>query len=683
MSLSSRTDIATPFGKQDPRASVADAPWEERYLHGVQGLRTVAALLVATYHIWFHRVSGGVDVFFVVSGFFAARSLLRWEGLHSAKEAAGRLGQYWARTARRVVPSAMLVILATVIASVLWMPTTMWKQNIPHGVASVLFYENWHLIATGSDYNQMGAATSPFQQFWALAIQVQSQLLVPLLVLAALAVARLFRKNGKGAIVGAFVAVFLASFAYSVYATIADQQVAYFSLATRLWEFLAGSLLFVALTKWRGGRRFAAVVGWIGLLVIVFYGAVLDLSTLLPGYHSLVLVVGAAAIIFSSVHGREPRILTQKWVLGFADMSFTFYLWHWPILVFYRWQFGDDVGLVAGVGIMALSALLSQITTKWYENPIRYAKPLQSSLAATLVASIALMSLPLAAIAGWNWEANRRITGGAQAVPREDAQLSDATAGDAEAADTDFSPTPLEARERWLTAHVRPPDGQTCVADQETSAVITCDWVANPQSNKRIVVFGSSHDYQWIDAVAAVASEAGVNVESMFKFGCLPSADARPDCVEWYQNAVPELFADLPDVVVMAVTRTRVDGPEVFPEPILAIANDLLDAGVQVVGIRDNPRFTDSVPDCVEMRGPDECALEASGVYSSLEDLAILEREGMYFVDYSDTWCPDDECPVVLDGVLTYVDTNHIGPDWALANRGELEVAVLRALVNS
>lgn len=163
------------------------------YLYGVQGLRTVAALMVAVYHIWFHRVSGGVNVFFVVAGYFATASMAKIVTQPESRQRLAGVGAYLLRTARRVVPSATVVIVATVGASILLMSPSLWEANTAHGFASMFFFENWHLISEGNDYLANDLSASPFQQFWALAIQVQSYVIFPLLALIAAAMARLLR----------------------------------------------------------------------------------------------------------------------------------------------------------------------------------------------------------------------------------------------------------------------------------------------------------------------------------------------------------------------------------------------------------------------------------------------------------------------------------------------------------
>ncbi|MBN9346890.1 MAG: acyltransferase, partial [Devosia sp.] len=150
----------------------------QQYLMEVQGLRTVAALLVAIYHIWLHRVSGGVDVFFVVAAYFLVAGLLRREPVGPRA-----ILEYYGSTARRVVPAAALVIVSTIGAAYFLMPDALWSAQIVHALASILFFENWWLARESTDYLQGGLATSPFQQMWALSLQMQVYLVFPLLYL--------------------------------------------------------------------------------------------------------------------------------------------------------------------------------------------------------------------------------------------------------------------------------------------------------------------------------------------------------------------------------------------------------------------------------------------------------------------------------------------------------------------
>ena len=204
----------------------------------LQGLRAVAVALVVVYHVWFGRVSGGVDVFFVISGFLLTGQLAR---------AAGRgpleLGRRWSRTIVRLLPCAVVVLVATVVAGTLLLPEGRWPQTLREVVAAALFLENWRLAADAVDYAARSTMSSPVQHFWSLSIQGQFFLVWPLLVALVGIAARGDAARVRAHLTVATLGVFAASLTFSVVLTATNQPLAYFHSLTRLWEFALGGLL--------------------------------------------------------------------------------------------------------------------------------------------------------------------------------------------------------------------------------------------------------------------------------------------------------------------------------------------------------------------------------------------------------------------------------------------------------
>lgn len=643
-----------------------------RYLSGVQGLRTVAALLVATYHIWFSRVSGGVDVFFVVAGFFATLSLLKLDKVDGIRGRIQFVGQYLLRTARRVVPSASIVVAATAVAAVAWMPTSLWSANFSHGVASIAFAENWQLIRTETDYLQQGFSASPFQQFWALAIQVQFYVLFPVIMFAAIVLATMLGASGKRAVFVTALVVFLGSFAYSVYLTALDQPVAYFNTFTRLWEFMAGALLAVLLVREIRSKVLASVLGWVGLLVLIFFGAALDLSAFLPGAVSLIPVTSAILIILSSYSSSEPAILRSRPVLWFADASFAFYLWHWPLLIVYRLRIDEDVNLLGGVAILLLSALLAVATTRFVEAPIRNSAPLQRSLVATLVAG-SLTLIPAAAGLGY-WKLTNDHAYAAAAADVE-ALTSGAPSTGA------LVPAPIYARDDIVDSYtngchqtITDPEVIPCVSGEEGAAA-------------RVALVGGSHSLQWLNVVREVAANHDAEVVSMTKSACvfgdvaaLNSDEYHPSCKEWSSNVLAELLGNPPDAVITIATR-QIDGREEIPDGYRVYFDALSSAGIPVVGIRDNPWFDDDIPPCIELRGAAECGIDRTSFYREITALDVPELDQFTFVDTADDYCTATECGVIDGAVLMYRDRHHLTGTWTLQH-GQRVAGALREVID-
>ncbi|WP_169742079.1 acyltransferase family protein [Phycicoccus jejuensis] len=209
----------------------------------VEGLRALAVLLVVAYHVWFGRVSGGVDVFLLVSAFFLTGGLVR--RLERGERVSPPRG--WARIFSRLVPTAAVVVTATVGAALLLLPAPRWRSVLVDGIGSMTYSENWVLAHRAVDYYAADkGSASPLQHMWSLSVQGQLFLVWPLLVLACAAVARRTRRVGvPAAVVAALAVVTLASFAWSVHTTATRQSFAYFDTTARLWELGLGGLLAV------------------------------------------------------------------------------------------------------------------------------------------------------------------------------------------------------------------------------------------------------------------------------------------------------------------------------------------------------------------------------------------------------------------------------------------------------
>ena len=645
---------------------------KRKYLVGVQGLRTVAALLVVVYHIWFRRVSGGVDVFFVVAGFFSIASLLR---LFSTTETPlGVLratGNYMLRTLRRVAPSAALVVVATALAGLLFMPNLFWADNIEAGFASITFSENWHLIEHGTDYLAQDTAASAFQQFWALAVNMQYYVLAALTFGFVAWVAK--RRWREASLARLFVVpallVFVVSLFYSVHLTQVDQPKAYFDTFTRLWEFMAGALLYLLLS--RTGRRTIGsaqlkVLGWVSLIGIITLGAVADLGSLLPGYWAAAPVAAASGIIVSSWGDAEPTVLRWKPVLAIADSSFSIYLWHWPLLVFYRQRVGENVSLAGGLAIIVVSVLLAHLTTKFVENPVRSSKTLARSATATLAVIAAFIGVALGVLTLW----------GDQSAKALQAAVSDAR--DREETLTPQSgihPDPSYPKSGF---HLGFKPG--CIAAAKSPEVQKCRWT-HGEKEKTVVVVGGSRTAQWLDAILYESDNLDAEIFAVTKSAC-PFGDTEgfgytptEVCIEWNKAAMDTLLEDPPDLVITNGTRW-IDGVNIIPDGYSTAIEKLLDAGIKVVAIEDNPLIPYNVPECVVAKGEENCWEQADKYYSQNDALDPIDDPNFRFVSMADLYCPDGICPSVDDHVLVYQDSHHLTTLWTLVHRERVIEAV-------
>ncbi|HEY5840389.1 MAG TPA: acyltransferase, partial [Mycobacterium sp.] len=237
------------------------------YRHDLDGLRGVAILLVAAFHIWFGRVSGGVDVFLVLSGFFFGGKLLR-NALSDQPALSPR--RELVRLVRRLLPALVVVLAASAVLTILIQPQTRWEAFADQSLASLGYYQNWQLAWTAANYLKAGEAVSPLQHIWSMSVQGQFYLTFLLVVFGVTALLR--RPLGKRLrifFVVLFSALTIASFVYAIFAHQADQSTAYYNSFARAWELLAGALAgalvgYVRLPMWL--RTVAATIGLAAIL---------------------------------------------------------------------------------------------------------------------------------------------------------------------------------------------------------------------------------------------------------------------------------------------------------------------------------------------------------------------------------------------------------------------------------
>ncbi|MDO9354042.1 MAG: acyltransferase, partial [Solirubrobacteraceae bacterium] len=299
----------------------------------IQALRALAVGVVILGHSWPQAFSGGfvgVDVFFVISGFLITGHLVREVQRSDRISLIG----FWARRVRRILPAAMLVLAVVIVATLAVVPESRWDTFLHEMRASGLYVQNWQLAGSATDYFAAAEGTqSPVQHYWSLSVEEQFYLVWPLLLGgAALFLRGPYRRPGLVMLMGGVAAV---SLAYSIAETSSDPAAAYFVTPTRVWEFALGGLLSL-LPVAAGHERRRAVVSWVGLLAIAVAVARYDDATAFPGYAALLPVLGTVAVVWAGLP-RAPwspsRLMAARPVQVVGGVSYSLYLWHWPLLI--------------------------------------------------------------------------------------------------------------------------------------------------------------------------------------------------------------------------------------------------------------------------------------------------------------------------------------------------------------
>lgn len=656
-----------------------------QYRIDIQGLRAVAVALVVIYHIWPQYLPSGfvgVDVFFVISGYLITNHLRH----EIERKGTLSLRGFYARRVRRLLPAATLVLLATVIAALFVAPRFKLMDIAYDTLASTLYAQNWRLLFQSIDYLGAEEAAGPLQHFWSLAIEEQYYIVWPLLLLAfASVVARpSFRVSAAWLISLVLVLSLLAS----VLVTRADQSVAYFATYTRVWELALGSLL--AFLPWRLSRAsVASAAGFLGLVMVLVSGFVFSSDTAFPGYAALLPTVGTALIIWAGGKGAfQEQALSRAPLTFLGDISYSLYLWHWPVIIFAGYLGLEVIGIAEGVGLIALSVALSWLTKVYVED--RFRKPTRAATPAggrrlrnrTLGLASVCMGLSLSASAAvylWVWNQGGEMSEfladsmpGARAL-NENPPLAAWTPGEP------VTPSPEVAREDMASSY-----DNRCHQSVRHTKPNGCE-IGVEEGQKLVVLAGDSHAANWIPAFEVLAQAQNWRVISYTKSACsitLMDIQARgkryAECTEWSANFLNDIAEMKPDLVVLgrsvgAKFHDSESQPASDAEAVNML-NKVFDrvraTGAGVAVIRDTPRMPFDpllcFDDCTKCSADREEALKR---YDPLIDAANRD-ESAALIDMTDGLCREDRCHVVEGNVIVWRDWHHLTETYACTLAG-------------
>jgi peptidoglycan/LPS O-acetylase OafA/YrhL len=373
------------------------APGDRKFRPDVEGLRAIAILLVVLYHARVPRLTGGfvgVDVFFVLSGFVITGLLLR----EHAASGKNRLLAFYGRRSRRILPAATLVIIVTVLASYHWLGFLTGDDTARVARTASLFYANFHFISTGTDYLASQAPPSALQHFWSLSVEEQFYVVYPtLFILATLTWKRISIRPKLATLLIVSIAV---SFAWSIHQTSTNSVAAYFSPFTRAWELALGAL--VALASFQLAKLpplVAIVMTWVGLGGILVAAFAFTSNTPYPGSAVALPVISTALVVAGgTAHptGGVEVLLRLRPFQWMGKISYSLYLWHWPILIIATQYAGHPLSVEDNLLWMLLALGLSIGSYFLIENPIRHWIFLARSGGRSILLGALLIGLSLA-----------------------------------------------------------------------------------------------------------------------------------------------------------------------------------------------------------------------------------------------------------------------------------------------
>jgi peptidoglycan/LPS O-acetylase OafA/YrhL len=624
------------------------------FLPHIEGLRGIAVLAVLWFHVDLPGLGGGftgVDVFFVVSGFLITGLLLR----EHAQTGRIDLGRFYSRRMRRILPAALATVAVTVVLAGIFLAPLLVPGIAQDGAASALSVGNIRFALQSTDYFA-DTNVSPFRHFWSLGVEEQFYLVWPGFLIVALGALKSRLKVGI-----LMAALLVASLAFAVWLTDVLQPWAFYSLPSRVWQLALGGLLAAALAS---GRQLpgwlAAPISWLGLGLLAASFIVIDPASAYPGLWALLPAGGAAALIVAGGHGLGTAALLGWRPLRFVGrISYSLYLWHWPILVLPALAIGEPLPLETRLGLGALSVFVGAASWRFIEEPFWHGslstfrpRPVLATAVATAIA-VAVLAVGIGEdslnqvraagadtggqVAAASVAPPGQPSGGAASIEASSAPSpapSAGAAGSASSAPPPPTPSPSPAvrpvaipsgepvSHPWpLPAGLRPPlisardDKERLIADGcfsslKGSTPKDCTF-GNPQGTFTVALVGDSHASHWFPAVEQIAVAHGWRLITFVKASCvfvdLPIFSPLlkreyTECEAWRPLVVQRLIVEQPDLVIVSSDRWLPTVNKIDEGPTRqgqAMARLLSQIPGRIAVLADTPASNFDVPVCL------------------------------------------------------------------------------------
>jgi peptidoglycan/LPS O-acetylase OafA/YrhL len=670
------------------------APQSAGFRSDIQGLRALAVGIVLLYHLWPTTFDGGfvgVDVFFVISGFLITSHLIK-----KPPRSWGDVAKFWARRIKRLLPASLLVLFVVGIATFLVAPQSIWADTGRQIVSAALYVVNWDFAISSVDYLAADNAPSPVQHFWSLSVEEQFYFVWPMIIGLAFILGAKFGRSKR--IVGFTVlGIFLASFVFSAWYTFAEPAMAYFITPTRMWELTSGGLVAVFVTFIRPQRLpFSSLLGWIGLAGIVVGTFVIRSDMPFPGFVALVPVVSTALVILADSRGRTSvlPLLSLRPVRFLGDISYSVYLWHWPLIVLVPYlsvKLGgaETLGFTAKIVIIIVSIFAAWASTTWVENRFRKAAVLSGSAKAFGFAVIAMVIVSTLGIS--------QVTVANRIVEQNEDSLQTKLADPDSCLGAGILLPSAKDNPNCESMNTLQMEPAAAKKDKSKAYADGC-WASAPYADKpectygdgskHIALVGNSHAGHWLPTLERLAEKNDWTITTFLASNCsistLPQELSTPDvtkgCQDYADWVVDRTTTGGFDAVITSERQSTplqgMDWDETekkAPEGHRSILQSWVDAKLDVLVVRDTPYPGGddiNVPDCVAKHEDDlDACAGTPESWHWMDPLAAsarsMDSKRISIIYPQDWFCPDGTCEPVIGGVITFFDTAHITATYA------------------
>lgn len=601
----------------------------------IEGLRGLSVLAVVLYHFQLVGISGGfvgVDVFFVISGYLITSIVIR-----DIDNRTFTLTTFYERRIRRLVPALFLMIAVVFAAGYLTLLPNALEALAESGTAAVLFVSNHHFWGTGG-YFDPARSGSPLMHTWSLAIEEQFYIVYPVLLMAIAAVAA--RSRLKVIIVCAIV-----SFGIALWGMNHHPNAAFYLAPARAWELMTGAIVAMVSPRLPLSRLCSEAIGLAGLAMILIGAVMYADSTPFPGMTALLPVTGAALVILGGSNGALPttasRVLSLRFIRGLGSISYSLYLWHWPILLFATARLPYEMTPQVRTGLVMLSLLVSYASWRFVERPFRGTEGILSRRS---IFSLAAISAGLLILVAFSIRAN-----------------------DGYPARYDFNLPEQDFRQVYREG--------SCLLQSETAVdsykLSNCR-AGHAGAPSNILVWGDSHAAHLIPGLDEIGKRDGFQFYQASYGGCPPLAEpvvGDDQCGKFQQSIMDILSEDktISTVVISAnwgVYAARGDIVSAIEETIGAIR--ALDKDVVFVG--PGPNYEIDVPSLFALSlsrfgewRPDKFPPRRNQALQESLRRLVARTEVRSVFPY-EVFCEGDACEVIdaSSGNLIIWDTNHL-----------------------
>ena len=654
-------------------------PQARKFRPDIEGMRAFAVLSVILYHAGLGHIHGGfvgVDVFFVISGFLITRQLVSSVGRGGLRT----LPTFYARRIRRLLPASVVVVVATVLVARFYAPPLQVRSIAVDGITTTFYGLNYRLAIAGTQYLHQEDAASPLQHFWSLGVEEQFYVFWPLLIVAIMFVGRRFR---TGLLVIVLSAILLASFYYSVTVTRSNAPLAYFSLHTRAWELALGALVAVGAAHLaRIPRALGEIAAVAGLGAVVASAFLFDGSTAYPG-SAAALPVGGAAMLIAAGCGprrRVERLLAEPFLQCVGRVSYSWYLWHWPMLILAPMVVGHVLNWPSRLFVVWLSLLAALVSYFLIEDPARrFNRPnlqwigggLLMSGAAIAVGMLVISHLPSMVGTGRAVTVVRAESASPAAIKAMHAALVGGLA-------TQNAPRNLVPEPAHAGGDVPQASHTDCHADFLVITQGPCVY-GDAKGTRTAVLFGDSHMEQYLPGFATIAAKRHWRIVNWTKSACPPAKititvpalnRVYTECDTWRTLTLARIAALKPDAVIMSQSENNVArsvSPAKFAAATVSTLTTLKQTTTaRITFIDDLPVPNFDMPGCVaqHLTRVSACVFPLSKAYTYPERHSAVgpavRQAGVAEVDPRDWFCADGRCAAVVGNMLVYRDPTHM-----------------------